>query len=72
MIRGWRFCLMGIAALAAHGCDTTSPTAGIDRGGVRTPVSAVGPITGFGSIVVGGVHYSLDAAQVRVDGTAAA
>ncbi len=72
MIRGWRFCLVGIAALAAHGCDTNSPTAGIDRGGVRTPVSALGPITGFGSIVVGGVHYSLDAAQVRVDGAAAA
>ncbi|HJR71605.1 MAG TPA: DUF5666 domain-containing protein [Gammaproteobacteria bacterium] len=73
MIRGGRYVLLGVAALAAvHACDTGAPTAGIDRGGVRTPVAAQGPITGFGSIVVGGVHYSLSAAEVRIDGALAA
>lgn len=73
MIRGGRYFLLGAAALAAvHACDTGAPTAGIDRGGVRTPVAAQGPITGFGSIVVGGVHYSLSAAEVRIDGALAA
>lgn len=73
MIRGGRYIVIGVAAITAvHGCDTGSPTAGIDRGGVRTPVAAQGAITGFGSIVVNGVHYSLDAAQVRIDGALAA
>jgi hypothetical protein len=57
---------VGIAALFA--CGTGDPTAGIDRGGVRTPVSVVGPITGFGSIVVNGVHYAIDHAAVTIDG----
>jgi hypothetical protein len=73
MTRGWRYLLIGAGALAVvHACDTSSPTAGIDRGGVKTPVSALGPITGFGSIIVGGVHYSLDASEVRIDGAVAA
>ena len=69
MIRGWRSLGVGAALLVSvHACDQTSPTAGIDRGGVRTPVSAQGPITGFGSVIVGGVHYSLDTAELRIDG----
>ena len=69
MIRGWRSVWVGAALLVSvPACDSTSPTAGIDRGGVRTPVSAQGPITGFGSIIVNGVHYSLDAAEVRIEG----
>jgi hypothetical protein len=73
MIRGWQALVVGAALLVAvHACDSTSPTAGIDRGGVRTPVSAQGPITGFGSIIVNGVHYSIDSAVVRVDGGLAA
>jgi hypothetical protein len=71
--RGKRSALIGVAAITAlYACDTSSPTAGIDRGGVRTPVAAQGAITGFGSIIVNGVHYSLDAAQVRIDGALAA
>jgi hypothetical protein len=63
-----RYVLIGAAALlAVHACDTGTPTAGIDRGGVRTPVSVEGAITGFGSIVVNGVHYELASAQVRMD-----
>jgi hypothetical protein len=69
MTHGWRL-WCGVAALAAlvWACDATSPTAGIDRGGVRTPVAAQGPIEAFGSIVIGGVHYDLGGAAVRVDG----
>ena len=58
---------IGALALAACGGSGTE-TAGIDRGGVTTPVSVVGPITGFGSIVVNGVHYNVDKASVVVDG----
>lgn len=42
--------------------------AGIDGGGVRNPVTAQGPIQGFGSIVVNDVHYELTAAQIRANG----
>jgi hypothetical protein len=66
---GWLKALsvtLGAAALVA--CGSSDQTAGIDRGGVATPVSVVGPITGFGSIVVNGVHYSVDHATVEVDG----
>jgi hypothetical protein len=68
-MRSWRHIATGLVALACLlACDDTSvPTAGIDRGGVRTPVGAQGAITGFGSIVVNGVHYSLDTAEVRID-----
>jgi hypothetical protein len=57
---------LGVAALVA--CGSTDPTAGIDRGGGPRLVSVMGPITGFGSIVVNGVHYAVDHAAVEVDG----
>ena len=38
--------------------------AGIDRGGIV----AVGPITGFGSVIVNGVRYSTVGATITVDG----
>lgn len=58
-----------LAAIAVAACGGSgTQTAGIDRGGVATPVSVVGPITGFGSIVVNGVHYNVDKASVVVDG----
>ena len=73
MMRAGGYVLLGIATVVvSSACDTGSLAAGIDRGGVRTPVTAVGTITGFGSIIVNGVHYSLDAAEVRVDGARAA
>ena len=60
---------LALAAMALAACGGSgTQTAGIDRGGVTTPVSAVGPITGFGSIVVNGVHYNVDKASVVVDG----
>ena len=57
---------LGVAALGA--CGSGDQTAGIDRGGATRVVSVVGPITGFGSIVVNGVHYAVDHAAVEVDG----
>lgn len=68
MNRGWLkpFSMtLGVATLVA--CGSSDMTAGIDRGGA-TRVSVIGPITGFGSIVVNGVHYAVDHAAVQVDG----
>jgi hypothetical protein len=63
---------LALAALALVACGGSgTQTAGIDRGGVATPVSVTGPITGFGSIVVNGVHYNVDMASVVVDGNPA-
>jgi uncharacterized protein DUF5666 len=60
---------LAVAAMAVAACGGSgTQTAGIDRGGVATPVSVVGPITGFGSIVLNGVHYNVDKASVVVDG----
>ena len=60
---------LALAAMAVAACGGSgTQTAGIDRGGVTTPVAVVGPITGFGSIVVNGVHYNVDKASVVVDG----
>jgi hypothetical protein len=58
-------------AACGGGSDTV---AGIDAGGTPNPVAtdvvARGAITGFGSIVVNGVHYETDAASFTIDGEA--
>jgi len=72
MANGWRklaAIFSSVALLCA--CNSDSQTAGIDRGGVRTPVVAEGPITGFGSIIVNGVHYDVAKAAISVDGAVA-
>jgi hypothetical protein len=56
------------AIVAAVACQPVSPTAGIDRGGIASPVATQGPITGFGSIIVNGVHYAITDAQISVNG----
>jgi hypothetical protein len=69
MIRSPKGASLAFVALAVAACGGSgTQTAGIDRGGVTTPVSVVGPITGFGSIIVNGVHYNVDKAAVVVDG----
>ena len=61
------------AAAVLGGCGTSdTQTAGIDAGGAPVAIVVQGPITGFGSIVVNGVHYGIDRAQIRVNGAAAA
>lgn len=46
--------------------ETGDPTSGIDRGGIR-----FGSITSFGSIVVGGIRYDVDDADITVNGAPA-
>jgi len=42
--------------------------AGIDGSGAKPELSATGPINGFGSVIVNGVHYNTDNARVLVRG----
>jgi hypothetical protein len=66
--------LLALVAFASFGgCDSSdSQTAGIDAGGSPVAIVVQGPITGFGSIVVNGVHYEIDRAQISMNGGAAA
>jgi len=58
-LQGW----LGVLLLAwfAHGCG-----GGVGSGG--TGAFASGPITGFGSIIVAGVHFDESAARIEDDG----
>lgn len=58
--------LLGSAVLLSACGGGSTQTAGIDRGGIST--SAIGPVTGFGSIFLNGERYALDNAEIRVDG----
>ena len=65
----WMITLLAAVLVAAcgggGGGDGTEPVAGIDRGG-RT--ISQGPINGFGSVIVNGVHYSTAGATITIDG----
>lgn len=61
-------CIAIVGLFAGCGGDLT---AGIQGSGRAVGVSAVGPITGFGSIFVNGVEYSTGGAQISVDDQAA-
>jgi hypothetical protein len=73
-VRNARHVLVGIGlaavlALVLGSCGggaSPQQTAGIDGSGVR--VLAEGPIEAFGSIVVGGRHYQLSDAVIRING----
>ncbi len=73
--RSGRIVLVLAAALMAAGCggggsgsdpvvNPPPPSGGIDRGGV-----AVGPIDGFGSVIVNGVRFDTSDAQFTVEGS---
>ena len=66
---------LGLAALVAACGGGSETVAGIDAGGTPDPVAtnvvSSGAITGFGSIVVNGVHYDTSDAEIVVDGTVA-
>ena len=49
--------------------DDPTPVGGITRTGLAV---AVGPITGFGSVIVNGVTYDTDAAEFTSDGVVVA
>lgn len=66
---------LGLLALLAACGGSDDTVAGIDAGGrpdpVATNVVSRGTITGFGSIIVNGVHYDTSGAEIVVDGTVA-
>ena len=63
--------LAALAALLVAACGSggggsggNEQVAGIDRGGITI---AQGPINGFGSVIVNGVHYSTTGATITID-----
>lgn len=64
-----------VACVAISACGGGGePVAGIDAGGAPAPVAGVvssGTITGFGSIIVNGVHFDISGATIVIDGAAA-
>ena len=65
----WRW-LFGIACAAFLGScgGGGGHYAGIDGSGAKPELSVVGPINGFGSVIVNGVRYNTDNARVLVRG----
>lgn len=49
-------------------CGGGGGFAGIDGSGVKPELSVSGPINGFGSVIVNGVHYATDDAKILVRG----
>jgi hypothetical protein len=67
--RLFSMCMLA-AVVALPACQTgDSQTAGIDRGGFQG--GAVGSVSGFGSVIVNGVHYETDSAAISVNGVPA-
>jgi hypothetical protein len=68
--------LAASAALALAGCggggNSASGMAGIDGTGAPVPsaVVSVGTVTGFGSVIVNGVHFDTTSASFTIDGQA--
>lgn len=60
--------LMSALLLQACGGGEQEEYAGIDRGGEKPDISVTGPINGFGSVIVNGVHYNTDGAAIYVRG----
>jgi hypothetical protein len=65
--------LATVLVLLLSACNGPADVAGIQGSGSPAPAAttAVGPISGFGSIFVDGVEYSTAGAQISVDGQAA-
>jgi hypothetical protein len=63
----WLSALLTLSLLGCGGGGGGSgnQVAGIDRGGITI---AQGPINGFGSVIVNGVHYSTAGASITIDG----
>lgn len=70
-LRSWPICglLLATTWLASCGGGGGGDRyAGIDGSGERPRVTASGPINGFGSVIVNGVHYNTDNADIYVKG----
>lgn len=59
--------LIAATALLLTSCGP-GQIAGIEGSGAPSPVTATGPVTGFGSIFVSGVEYTTTGAQIQIDG----
>lgn len=57
-----------LCAVLLGSCGGGGGYAGIDGSGAKPELSVVGPINGFGSVIVNGVHYNTDQARVYVRG----
>lgn len=53
------------------GTGNGAPIGGIDAGGAPVRFFAVGPISGFGSVIVNGIRYDTAQTQIFIDGAAA-
>jgi len=65
------FCALLLSACGGGGgggYGSGPATAGIDGTGARSPVVASGPVTGFGSVIVNGVHYETNSTRFTIDG----
>jgi Domain of unknown function (DUF5666) len=58
--------LIAATALVLTSCGP-GQVAGIEGSGAPAPVTATGPVTGFGSIFVNGVEYTTTGAQIQID-----
>jgi hypothetical protein len=59
--------LFAAAALLLASCGPGTQVAGIEGSGAPAPITATGPVTGFGSIFVNGVEYATTGAQIQID-----
>ena len=59
--------LLGLLALASCG-GSSSDVSGIDGSGAPVATSTNGTIDGFGSVIVNGVRYNSDKAQILING----
>ena len=64
----WRRLTGILCAIVLGSCGGGGHYAGIDGSGAKPELSVVGPINGFGSVIVNGVHYNTDNAKVLVRG----
>ncbi|HYB65339.1 MAG TPA: DUF5666 domain-containing protein [Steroidobacteraceae bacterium] len=58
--------LLAASALLLTSCGP-GQVAGIEGTGAPAPVTATGPVTGFGSIFVNGVEFTTTGAQIQID-----
>ena len=59
--------LLAATALLLTSCGPGSQVAGIEGTGAPSPVTATGPVTGFGSIFVNGVEFATTGAAIQID-----
>lgn len=66
----WRWLTVWVLSLAVAGCNGGAVVADGGGGGIggTGAVAARGPITGFGSIWVNGIHFDISEAVVKVEG----